>query len=281
MHVILSVVGNVIIHNKAYTLDVKTTRCHICGHHDADAATLKVVKGMITLLLILIAMNGCTRNATAVKILVECLAHSFGTGKNQRLAHTTSVHQACFMQQIHDCSLFVILVDNPDKLRDILVSLQLVAVADHHFVRIVEDVLSEPPDIPGPSGCEKHRMPATGHSLQNLPDLWLEAHVEHAVCFVEHKLADGVHANLPCFQEVVQAAWASDNDVHALPVLVQLIFLWRTTVHCDCLHANALSKAIGFCFDLLRQLTRWRHHQEAHAIAVRLQAHPVKLRECR
>jgi hypothetical protein len=62
-------------------------------------------------------------------------------------------------------------------------------------------------------------------------DLWLEAHVQHAISLIQHQVRHLLQADLAHLQEVVQTAWGGDDDLAAPVEVTQLRALGRTTIN--------------------------------------------------
>lgn len=50
-------------------------------------------------------------------------------------------------------------------------------------------------------------------ALHDAPDLWLEAHVEHSVCLVQHQVAALHQPNLPALDQVHQPPRCRDEQL--------------------------------------------------------------------
>jgi hypothetical protein len=110
-------------------------------------------------------------------------------------------------------------------LDDILIALKLIAVPDHYLERPIKDLIREFSNFFRPSGSEEKRVSLSWHALQYLPDLGLEAHVQHSIGFVKDKLLDSINMHLATVEEVIQAARTSNNYMAALTVLRNLVSL--------------------------------------------------------
>ena len=66
---------------------------------------------------------------------------------------------------------------------------------------------------------EEHRLPVQRHAREDAVDLRAEAHVEHAVGFVEHEDADAGERDRAPLEQVVQAAGRRDEDLGAARLL--------------------------------------------------------------
>ena len=149
-----------------------------------------------------------------------------------------------------------------DDLRDVLVRVERVDVADLHLHRVAQELVREGADGARPRRRVEERLPLLRDAAaDDLADLRLEAHVEHAVGLVHHDVVDLVHPHLPRLEEVVEAPRRHDDDVHAAPHLAELRPLGRAAVQADRVHARALAELPGLVLYLRRQLARRRHHQ--------------------
>ena len=64
-------------------------------------------------------------------------------------------------------------------------------------VVLAEELLGEPLDVPGPGGGQHQDLPVRPHLAEDLPDLRLEAHVQHPVGFVQHQEGGSGQGELP------------------------------------------------------------------------------------
>ena len=80
--------------------------------------------------------------------------------------------------------------------------------------------------------------------LYDLPDLRLEAHVEHPVGLVEHQVGDSPHADLATLQEVDQPAWCGDHDLGTVLDVAQLLPLGSAAVDAGVLQLGGAAKLL-------------------------------------
>ena len=67
----------------------------------------------------------------------------------------------------------------------------------------------------GPSGTPHEGLSVRSNHVHNLPDLRLEAHVQHPVGLVQDKVGAAVEVHLPRLQEVDQTTWRRDHYLTA------------------------------------------------------------------
>src|SRR5437867_10206782 len=94
-------------------------------------------------------------------------------------------------------------------------------------MRVAQDVRREVTDLLRDGRGEHHRLMLCWHRSNDLADIIDEAHVEHPICFVEHKDLDAGEVDGPTLHVVQESARCSDNDVD--PAVQQL----QLSVHAD------------------------------------------------
>ena len=90
--------------------------------------------------------------------------------------------------------------------------------------------------------------------LEDLPDLGLEAHVQHAVSLVQTEVGDPLQVHLASLQEVDQPPGCRDHDLAAVLDVPQLRSLGSSSEHTGVLDAGGFPELIGHFLDLLCQL---------------------------
>mmetsp|Transcript_1216 Transcript_1216/g.2484 ORF Transcript_1216/g.2484 Transcript_1216/m.2484 type:complete len:250 (+) Transcript_1216:682-1431(+) len=213
-------------------------------------------------------MDGIARDSGFVEGVGQLFAHPFGTGKYQRLPVAVAVCKASLLEDIHDSPVLVISTHHAYLLDDVLVTLQLITVPNHHLVRIVQDFICQLPDLLRPGGREKEGLSVALKLCKDLSDLWLKTHIQHSVCFVKHQLCHCVKTDLTTLEEVVESPRARYDGVNTIPVLSHLILLWASAVHGYNAKANTLPEPVCLCFSLLCQLPSWRHYEQSGPVSL-------------
>lgn len=97
-------------------------------------------------------------------------------------------------------------------------------------------------------GCTKHQSltrPSRGHVevwRNNFSDLGLKTHVQHAVGFVQHKVAHTVEPDTASLQQVAQAAGGGHEQMATTVEPAHLLTDVNTTVRDKWLHMGAVGK---------------------------------------
>lgn len=96
------------------------------------------------------------------------------------------------------------------------------------------------------AACSPEEQSLTGawDAAQDLLDLWLETHVQHSVCLIQDQVRDLAQLDLTRLQEVIQASWGGNHDLHTVGQVPQLSSLGSTTVHTSARGAAVRMKSL-------------------------------------
>ena len=135
--------------------------------------------------------------------------------------------------------------------------------------RIAQHLLGELGNVARHGRGEQQRLALRGQLRDDLADVVNEAHVEHAVGFVEHEKLDVAEAQRIAAHEVEQAARRGDEDVDAVEQRAHLAAHRHAADRQR--GADAEMPAVGAeaVEDLAGQLARRAEHQDAAGLALR------------
>ena len=94
-------------------------------------------------------------------------------------------------------------------------SRRLAAVADLHVLRLAHDLERLPHHVVGHRRGEEQRLPDAGQRGDDAPDVGPEAHVHHAIGFVEHEELDAAEVGVLLAHVIHQPSRRGDDDVDA------------------------------------------------------------------
>ena len=213
----------------------------------------------------LVAVDGERGEAFVFERLGQHVAHALRGGEDERLVRRRLLAAT---QETDHLSLLALVFAEDDVLRDVGVDGQpLVAHADGD-----RPVLAEVPrelfDFARPSRTPEERLPLGLEVVDDGLDLGQEAHVEHAVCFVEDEDEDLVELDVSALDEVVQSARRSDEQVRASRQVVPLRVRVSPAVDARDVEVDRLDEGLGALVDLADELSRRSHHQSARLLLV-------------
>jgi len=207
-------VGNVVIHHHRNAFDVNAAGGDVGRHQDAGAAGTECLQRVLALRLRFVAVNFSSWVPGGGKIAGEFLRAVLRAGKDEHEAFRVLV------ENVAQQRVFVPLRNLADALRDFLHRRLFGGHLDAH--RLAQDAGGEFLDACRDRGREKERLALLGDFGQNAFDVGREAHVEHAVRFIEHKNFDLVEFHVALLGKVEQPARRGDGDVHALGERINL-----------------------------------------------------------
>ena len=95
-------------------------------------------------------------------------------------------------------------------------------LGDGDLLRVLQERIGQSADFRGHRGGEEQRLPIRRQHGDDLLNVWDEAHVEHAVSFVDHQNRGLGEQHAATFEHIDQTARRGDQHVHAL---VEQLFL--------------------------------------------------------
>mmetsp|Transcript_104702 Transcript_104702/g.281365 ORF Transcript_104702/g.281365 Transcript_104702/m.281365 type:complete len:282 (-) Transcript_104702:8-853(-) len=119
--------------------------------------------------------------------------------------------------------------------------------------------------LAGPRRCEQDYLLVLRQIFQHVPELGLEAHVQHPICLVQDQVQALPQLQTSVPQEVVHAARCRDHTMRAIPQPSDLGLAGRPTEDAGRLDLCWLPKCFGLLVDLLAELAgrRQDHHRRA------------------
>ena len=138
------------------------------------------------------------------------------------------------------------------NLKDVVVGGQLEG-ADVDLDVIVEEVRGEFPHLLGPRGGPHERLPVGPNLLDYLSDLRLEAHVQHAIRFVEDQVRAPPQIRRPPFEKIDQPAGGRDDDLDAPLQITRLRSLRGPAEYARVTHERGAAELRRHLLDLLGQ----------------------------
>lgn len=236
---------------------------HIGGHQNRLPAIPERVQHIVALLLRLVAMDRARLPAIAVHGARNVVHAPFRLHEDDRFR---LVLRRDLRQQLHQFVLLLELLAHVDDLQDIVIRRQRQR-ANVDLDVVLEELLRQLFHLLRPR-CRPHQhLPIGPNLLDDLANLRLEAHVQHAVRFVQHQIRAAPQIGCAALQEINQATGRRDHHLHAALQVAGLRCLRRTAEHARVAHMRARSKVAGHLLDLLGELARRRQYQHDGPVA--------------
>ncbi|EXI89231.1 MAG: hypothetical protein AW11_01742 [Candidatus Accumulibacter regalis] len=219
MDVVLGDVRQLEVHHVRQLLDVQTARGDVGGHQHAHRAVLETGQGTRARRLALVAVDRGGLDAGFAQIFGEAVGAALHAREHQYLFPVARRHQ------VHQQVALAPAIDRVYPLRD---ELGLgVAACDFDHRRVVQQAVGELADLFREGRREEQVLAFRRQHREDAADVADEAHVQHAVGFVEHQDLDVRQFERLLLQVIEQPPGCGDQDVDATAQGVDL----RVDVH--------------------------------------------------
>ena len=208
MHIVFADIGNFVVHHVRQVVNVDTARSNVGCYQSAHIAALEAGKRLGTRGLALVAVQCHGSDAVLFQKLRHVVGAELGTGEYQHLAPVV------FLDDVGQQGFFLAASHGVDHLGNALHG--GVAGGDLHALRVLEQAIGQVTNFVTEGGREQQALLVFGHQGQHFFHVMDEAHVQHAVGFVQHQhlhLAEVEHALL-C--QIQQSAGCGHQNIHAL-----------------------------------------------------------------
>ena len=130
-----------------------------------------------------------------------------------------------FAQHLVEQAELLVLHDGVDAQLDLVAGLR--GLADLDANRVADVVANDLADVGVQRGRVAHGLARLRQRADDAADGRQEAHVQHAIDFVEHEHLDGVDVDRAAAEEVFEAAGSGDDQPRAAAELIELRVLAR------------------------------------------------------
>ena len=266
-------------------IHTNTTGSHVGSHHDRALASLELVQHPVTLVLLLVAVNRCgtsvrktvERRNDKVEGLTECgpavlaeesgdlVGNTLGAGENENLVLIVlALHH--LLEMVEHALALLGLGDDLDNLSDAVVGRE-VQGTDVDLDEVREEVGRESANLLGPSSGPHESLTIRSDLADDLANLGLETHVQHAISLVQDQIGDTAKVGLSRLEHVDETAGGGDADLYAAGQVTDLGALGDTTVDARVADTRRLAELGDFLLNLNGKLTSRGKNQNDGAVA--------------
>eukprot|EP00754_Rhynchopus_humris_P017321 Rhum_TRINITY_DN14551_c9_g1::Rhum_TRINITY_DN14551_c9_g1_i1::g.95883::m.95883 len=257
VYVVLHRAREVEVDDARQVADVQAARRHVRRHQHALLRLAEALQRGLTLALALVAVDGHAAEALAREVPRQVVGHALRRREDQHLAASALLQ--LFQELEGAVGLDHVALRHDEVLRDIRVRLQ-VAATDLNLHPVLLEVLCQALHLLRPRRTPHERLAARADLPDDLPDLRLESHVEHAVCLVHHQERNPLQVCVVPLKEVDEAPRRRDHHLRPHAQLPLLRSLRRAAVAAHARH-RPRHHLHHLLLDLHRQLPRRRQHQ--------------------
>jgi len=255
VHVILGHHRQVVVDHQRQVGDVQATRGHVGRHQDPRLAGLEVLQGFLARGLALVAVDRDGRQAGFFQLFGQAVATVLGLAEHQHLVGVA-------LRQ--DLDQQVALARTVDRMRAVGDGLDDGVLRGHlHLLRVAHELQRQRLDLRLEGGREQQGLALLRQAVDDALDRRQEAHVEHAVGFVQDQHFDRVKLHAAAVQVVDQTARAGHQHVHAATQLLDLRLHADATEQGGHIELQVAAVGLEAVGDLHRQLAGRHQHQRA------------------
>ncbi len=203
--VILRHLGQLEVDHVGQLIDVQAPGGDVGGNQHPHLALAKIRQRPVAGPLALVAVDGDGVQTVFLHLLGEPVGDLLGAHEHQ---HPLPVATADHVGEQLPAAF-------PIDLDDALGHLLGGGVAGIHLDEggILEQIVRQRLDVIGEGGGEEQGLTLVRQRLHDAADIGDEAHVEHAIRFIQHQQLQGAQGQCPLGQQIQQAARGGDQDV--------------------------------------------------------------------
>ena len=237
-------------------LDIQAARGHIGGHQHRTTAVGKLHQHLVAVALFQVAMQGQRADALGLQHIHQVTTLLFGIAKGQGARGPEVVQQQAHRVQAFAFFHFIKTLANLRACG---------ALAERDLFGFTQEFFGQLLDTFRVGGREEQGLALFGRTACDGDDVVHEAHVEHAVGFVQHQGIERHQLQALALQVVDQAARCADDDMRAVGQAVGLRFDRRAATQHQHFHVVfSARQAAYFLRYLLGQFARGAQHQGLH-----------------
>lgn len=181
----------------------------------------------------------------------DLVSDALGTSEDQALVAAV-LHD--LLEVLDHAVTLLKLGNNLDDLSDTVVGRE-VHGTDVDLDVVVEEVRCKLTDLLGPSGGPHASLTVRANLRDDLADLRLETHVQHAIRLVQNEISDTTKVGAASLEHVNQTTGSGNADLNTTAKVADLRALGHTTVDTGVANTGGLAELGDFGLDLNRQLT--------------------------
>ena len=258
VYIVFADIRYLVVHHVWQLVNVNSAGGDVGGHQDAYVAVLEAGQCLRTGGLALVAVQRHRRDTVFRQVLGHVVGAEFGACENQHLAPVV------LRDDVREQRFLFGAAHRVDGLRDALY--RGVARRDLDGHRVAQQAVGQFADLVAESGREQQGLLLLGHQGQHFLDVMDEAHVQHAVGFVQDQHLHLRQVQRTLLRVVQQAAGGGHQNVHAAAQLVNLRAHANAAEHHHRGDVHVLAVNAHAFFNLRCEFARRRHDQSAHGI---------------
>lgn len=242
-----------------------TTRSNVGGNHDRALASLELVQNPVTLVLLLVTVDGKSGPAILAKEAGDVVGNTLGAGEDEDLVGVLATLHDLLEMLDHAITLLG-LGNDLDNLGDTMVGSQIHGT-DVDLDEVGQEVGGQVADLLGPGSGPHESLTIRANLANDLANLGLETHVQHAISLIEDEVGHTTKVGLARLEHIDEATRGSNADLDTSREISNLRTLGDTTVDAGVANAGRLAELGDFLLNLDGQLAGRGENKDDRTIA--------------
>ena len=260
MDVALGIGRQLEVDDVGHALHVDAARGEIGRDQDAGLAAAEIVERLLAGVLRLVAVDRLGAHAAIFQRLGDAVGAALGAREDddalEALIGQEMIEQGALEAGVHEVDALVDLLDRAALRRDL------------DLLRVLENFRRKLGDVVRHGGREQQRLAVLRDRGRDATDVADEAHVEHAIGFVEDEEADLSELHVAALDEIEQTAGRGDQDVDAARQGLDLATVTQAANDGAEAQAEAATIGVEAAGDLDREFAGRRQHEGARALGL-------------
>lgn len=228
-----------------------TTRSHVSGNHDGALALLEFVENPVTLLLLLVTVDGKSWPAVLSEETSDFVGDTLGASEDEALV-VLVLHD--LLEVLDHLVALLELGNDLDNLGNAVVG-RKVHGTNVDLDPVVLEILSESANLLGPGSGPHASLTVRANLADDLADLRLETHVEHTISLIENEVSNAAKVGLAGLEHVNQTTGSGNTHFDTTSEISDLLTLGDTTVDTGVADARRLAELVNFGLNLDGEFT--------------------------
>mmetsp|Transcript_2699 Transcript_2699/g.10380 ORF Transcript_2699/g.10380 Transcript_2699/m.10380 type:complete len:223 (-) Transcript_2699:513-1181(-) len=211
MNVTVNVLWHVKVDDVGHIWNIETSGSNIGGNQHSCVSVFESIEGTLSVLLGAISVNAGSVESHLAELILYCVAISFGLCENK------SESLAFLLNGLHECVNLLVILNVLNGLSNHFSGGTNASYREENVVS--QETRSQVLNFLWKGGTKHHGLTNAlwWHELllDNLTNLWLESHIEHAIGLIEYKELNLLQGDIATLQEIYETPRSGHQNVAA------------------------------------------------------------------
>mmetsp|Transcript_25827 Transcript_25827/g.62710 ORF Transcript_25827/g.62710 Transcript_25827/m.62710 type:complete len:278 (+) Transcript_25827:319-1152(+) len=263
MNIVLDPVREIVVNDVSNPFHIESTSSDIRRHHQRILARAELVQNPIPLSLGFVSVHSQRAKSICSQCPCNIVALPLRFSENENFL----LFAGDFLEKLLQSATLVVLLNELNTLLNVLVGGQFEISNNTLNWILLEELGRDALYFLWPGSGKHERLTVWSNLRNNLLELRFEAHIQHAVRFIEHKVSHALEVSGTLLEKVDQSPRCSNYNFDSAFEVSGLSRLGCTAVNTGVLNSGACSKLVGLDLDLAGEFASWCEHQNNWSIS--------------